>query len=42
MYEAFYEMKQTPFVRNIPSEELYESPAMAEAFARQIGSCLQY
>ena len=40
MYEAFYEMKQTPFVRNIPSEELYESPAMAEAFA--IGSCLQY
>ena len=34
MYEAFYEMKQTPFVRNIPSEELYESPAMAEAFAR--------
>ena len=34
MYEEFYEMKRTPFVRNIPSEELYESPAMAEAFAR--------
>ena len=34
MYEEFYGMKRTPFVRNIPSEELYESPAMAEAFAR--------
>ena len=34
MYEEFYGMKRTPFVRNIPSEELYESPAMAEAFAK--------
>lgn len=34
MYEPFFEMKNTPFVRNVPTEKLYESPAMAEALSR--------
>ena len=34
MYEAFYEMKRTPFVRDVPAESLYESPAMADALGR--------
>ena len=34
MYKAFYEMQRTPFVRNIPPGELYESPAMADTLGR--------
>lgn len=34
MYEAFYGMERTPFVRDVPVSELYESPAMAEALGR--------
>ncbi|MCD7714876.1 MAG: AAA family ATPase [Lachnospiraceae bacterium] len=34
MYKAFYEMKRLPFVRNVPINELYESPAMADALGR--------
>ena len=31
MYEAFIGMEHTPFVRDVPIQELYESPAMSEA-----------
>ena len=34
MYETFYEMERTPFSRNTPVSELYESPAMADALGR--------
>lgn len=34
MYKAFFEMKNTPFVRNVPPEYLYESPSISEALAR--------
>lgn len=34
MYEAFFEMKNTPFSRNIPSEKLYESPYVNEVLGR--------
>ena len=34
MYEAFFEMERTPFVRNIPPEYLYESADIAEVLAR--------
>ena len=34
MFEAFYEMKRTPFIRDIPSEALYESPALSNAMGR--------
>lgn len=34
MYEKYFEMKNLPFVRNIPSEDLYESPAMHSAMDR--------
>lgn len=34
MYEAFFEMKHTPFSRNIPSEKLYESPYVNEVLGR--------
>lgn len=34
MYEAFYEMKRTPFARDIPPGQLYESAAMADAIGR--------
>lgn len=34
MYEAFYEMERLPFVRDVPINELYESPAMADALGR--------
>ena len=36
MYETFFEMKNTPFVRNVPTEKLYESTAMAEALSRLV------
>lgn len=34
MYEQFYQMKHTPFTRDIPVTELYESPAMSDALGR--------
>ncbi len=34
MYEAFYEMTQTPFVRDVPVRCLYEPPAVSEALGR--------
>lgn len=34
MYETFYEMTHTPFARNTPVTELYESPAMADTLGR--------
>ncbi len=34
MYEAFFEMKHTPFSRDIPSSELYESPYVNEVLGR--------
>ena len=34
MYESFYNMKHTPFVRSVPPEALYETPATAEALGR--------
>lgn len=34
MYEHFFEMTRTPFVRDIPPEQLYESEAMAGAIGR--------
>ena len=34
MYETFYGMARSPFVRDVPVAELYESPAMAEALGR--------
>ena len=34
MYETFFEMQNTPFVRNIPVTNLYESSAMENAIGR--------
>ena len=34
MYETFFEMQHTPFVRNVPPEYLYESASISEALAR--------
>ncbi len=34
MYEAFYGMTRTPFVRDIPADALYESKAMQEILGR--------
>ena len=34
MYKTFYEMQRTPFSRDVPPGELYESAAMAEAIGR--------
>ena len=34
MYENFYEMQHTPFVRDVPISELYESSAMSDALGR--------
>lgn len=31
MYRSFFEMERMPFVRDVPIQELYESPAMSEA-----------
>lgn len=30
MYRSFFEMERMPFVRDVPIQELYESPAMSE------------
>ena len=34
MYESFFGMKHTPFVRDIPAEKLYESDAFREMLSR--------
>ncbi|MCI6018339.1 MAG: AAA family ATPase [Clostridiales bacterium] len=34
MYKTFYEMERTPFTRDIPPGQLYESAAMADALGR--------
>ena len=34
MYEAFYEMKHTPFTRSIPSDALYKTHQNAEVLSR--------
>ena len=34
MYEAFFGMEHTPFVRNVPPEKLYESSAFRETLGR--------
>ena len=34
MYEHFFEMVNTPFVRNVPPELLYESPVLKDALGR--------
>ena len=34
MYEKAFGMVRTPFVRNIPTDQLYESPSMKEALGR--------
>ena len=36
MYETFFQMEHTPFSRNTPVADLYESPAMADT----LGACL--
>ena len=34
MYERFFEMRNTPFVRDVPPEKLYESPHVSDAIGR--------
>ncbi|WP_077609168.1 ExeA family protein [Clostridium sp. Marseille-P2415] len=34
MYEQFFEMKHTPFSRDVPADQLYESPYVADALGR--------
>ena len=34
MYETFFQMEHTPFSRNTPVADLYESPAMADTLGR--------
>ncbi len=34
MYERFFEMNHTPFVRDVPSDKLYESTHVADAIGR--------
>ena len=34
MFEAFYQLSNTPFARDIPTEELYQSRALIEALGR--------
>lgn len=34
MYESFFEMEHTPFTRDIPPSQLYESPYVADAIGR--------
>ena len=36
MYRSFFEMERMPFVRDVPIQELYESPAMSEALGRLV------
>ena len=34
MYENFFEMRNTPFVRNVPADRLYRSPQIEDAIGR--------
>jgi type II secretory pathway predicted ATPase ExeA len=34
MYENFFEMRNTPFVRNVPADRLYRSPQIDDAIGR--------
>lgn len=34
MYEQFFEMEHTPFSREVPADQLYESPYVADALGR--------
>ena len=34
MYEAFFEMKRLPFVRDVPVKYLYEPPFLTETLCR--------
>ena len=34
MYESYFNMKHTPFTRDVPPDKLYESPAIGAAFDR--------
>ena len=34
MYEQFFDMKHTPFTRNVPADQLFESQAMRETLGR--------
>ena len=34
MYENFFEMRNTPFVRNVPANRLYRSPQIEDAIGR--------
>ena len=34
MYEQFFEMEHTPFSRDVPADQLYESPYVADALGR--------
>ena len=34
MYEAFFEMEHTPFARDVPADQLYASPYVADAIGR--------
>lgn len=34
MYENFFEMRNTPFVRNVPADRLYRSPQIEDALGR--------
>jgi len=34
MYETFFEMEHTPFSRDVPPEQLYESPYVADSLGR--------
>ena len=34
MFEAYFGMEHTPFVRNVPPEDLYESEAFRETLGR--------
>ena len=34
MYETFFQMDHTPFSRDTPVADLYESPAMADTLGR--------
>ncbi|WP_245805939.1 hypothetical protein [Bacillus alkalicellulosilyticus] len=34
MFDTFYEMENTPFTRNLPTDQLYDSTRMQEILGR--------
>ena len=42
MYEEFFEMTHTPFVRGIPVDNLYEDQDTEEVYNRLLYACLLY